>query len=217
MAISATNGVAPGAALERWRRRWSYLQDASLICVSAAFFYAHATHAVETGSITNVFFAIEQGLLVGVFLMRRRTDTTSTRPWDWFVATIGGWLALAMRPHESGGLLETYGTALQVLGLSCVIVGFATIGKSFGVVAANRGLKVGGPYRFVRHPIYMSHSITLIGLTLANLWWYNAAVLITVTIFQVFRMQAEERVLAATSDYDAYRGRVRWRLLPGVY
>ncbi len=217
MAISATNGVAPGAALERWRRRWSYLQDASLICVSAAFFYAHATHAVETGSITNVFFAIEQGLLVGVFLMRRRTDTTSTRPWDWFVATIGGWLALAMRPHESGGLLETYGTALQVLGLSCVIVGFATIGKSFGVVAANRGLKVGGPYRFVRHPIYMSHSITLIGFTLANLWWYNAAVLITVTIFQVFRMQAEERVLAATSDYDAYRGRVRWRLLPGVY
>lgn len=202
---------------QAWRRRWSLAQDASLVCVSAAFFWAHASHALDAGSVTNLFFAIEQGLLVGVFLTRRRTDTTSTRPWDWFVATIGGWLALAMRPHESGGMLEAYGTGLQVVGLSAVIVGFATIGKSFGVVAANRGLKVGGPYRFVRHPIYMAHSITLVGFTIANLWWYNVAILVTVTIFQVFRIHAEERVLAATADYDAYRARVRWRLVPGLF
>lgn len=201
----------------QWRRRWSYLQDASLVCVSGAFFYAHATHVVETGSATNLFFAAEQALLVGIFLTRRRTDTTSTRPWDWFVATVGGWLALAMRPHETGGFLGSYGTALQVLGLCAVIAGFATIGKSFGVVAANRGLKVGGPYRFVRHPIYMAHSITLVGFTLGNLWWYNVLILVVVTTFQVLRIQAEERVLASTCDYDAYRARVRWRLLPGVY
>ena len=72
-----------------WTRRLSYAQDASLVCLSALFFYVHATHAVEARSIGNVFFALEQGLLVGVFLTRRRTDTTSTRPWDWFVATIG--------------------------------------------------------------------------------------------------------------------------------
>lgn len=200
-----------------WRRRRSHLQDASLVCVSALFFWVHATHALEARSIANVFFALEQGLLVGVFLTRRRTDTTSTRPWDWFVATIGGWLPLAMRPHESGGSLEVFGTGLQVVGLTCVIVSFATLGKSFGIVAANRGLKVGGPYRFVRHPIYMSHSITLIGFTIANLWWYNGALLVAVTIFQVLRIHAEERVLEATSPYEAYRRTVRWRLIPGLY
>ncbi len=152
-----------------------------------------------------MFFALEQGLLVGMFLTRRRTNTTSTRPWDWFVATIGGWLPLAMRPQEAGGSIEAFGTFLQVAGLSCVIVSFSTLGKSFGVVAANRGLKVGGPYRFVRHPIYMSHSITLIGFCLANLWWYNTVILVTVTVFQVLRIQAEERVLAATSDFESYR------------
>jgi len=39
----------------------------------------------------------------------------------------------------------------------------------------------------------------------------------TVTVFQVLRIQAEERVLAATSDYESYRRAVRWRLVPGLY
>lgn len=217
MPVSANSTQPRMFTAAAWRRRLSLAQDASLVCVSALFFYVHATHAVEARSIANVFFALEQGLLIGMFLTRRRTDTTSTRPWDWFVATIGGWLPLAMRPQEAGGSLEAFGTGLQVAGLSCVIIGFATLGKSFGVVAANRGLKVGGPYRFVRHPIYMAHSITLIGFCLANLWWYNSAILVTVTVFQVLRIQAEERVLAATSDYESYRRAVRWRLVPGLY
>lgn len=198
-------------------RRWSMFQDASLVCISAVFFYVHGVHAYETRNISNVFFAAEQGLLVWMFLTRRRSQATSQRPWDWVVATLGGWLPLAMRPHESGGFLEFYGAGIQVLGLTCVIVSFATLGRSFGVVAANRGLKVGGPYRFVRHPIYFSHSITMLGFVIANLWWYNIALVVTITVFQLARIAAEERVLTATSDYAAYKERVRWRLIPGLY
>lgn len=198
-------------------RRLGMVQDASLVCISAVFFYAHGVHAYQTHNPSNVFFALEQGLLVFMFLTRRRSQATSPRPWDWVVATLGGWLPLAMRPHESGGFLEIYGTGIQIVGLSCVLVSFLTLGKSFGVVAANRGLKVGGPYRFVRHPIYFSHSITLLGFVIANLWWYNTALIVAITVFQVFRISAEERVLTETGDYAAYKERVRWRLVPGLY
>lgn len=201
----------------RWKRRFSYLQDALLVCVSALFFYVHVRHAVEEASITSVFFGIEQGLLVGMFLTRRRTGTTSQRPFDWFIATVGGWLSLAMRPHETGGMFGVIGPSIQVVGLGLVIVCFASIGKSFGVVAANRGLKVHGPYRLLRHPIYFSHTVTLIGFTIANVWWPNLAILLVVTAFQVLRIQSEERVLSATSNYEAYSARVRWRLFPGVF
>jgi protein-S-isoprenylcysteine O-methyltransferase Ste14 len=78
-------------------------------------------------------------------------------------------------------------------------------------------LKTAGPYRFVRHPIYLGHNITLAGFLLANFWWWNALVFATVLIFQVLRIQAEERVLRATSDYQSYAARVRWRLVPGLY
>jgi protein-S-isoprenylcysteine O-methyltransferase Ste14 len=192
-------------------------QDATLVCVSALFFYAHGLAAIEGHSAASAFFTVEQALLIGIFLTRRRPIYTSPRPYDWFVATMGGWFALASLPAPSGGLLEGYGIALQVVGLIWVIVAFATLGRSFGIVAANRGLKTYGLYRFVRHPIYLGHTITLAGFLLANLWWWNAMVFATVVAFQLLRIQAEERVLRATSDYDAYASRVRWRLVPGIY
>jgi protein-S-isoprenylcysteine O-methyltransferase Ste14 len=210
-AASAPSTQAP------WKRRVSLAQDAALVVISALFFYAHGRSALEGHSAASAFFAIEQGLLIGIFLTRRRPIYTSPRVCDWVVATIGGWFALASRPHPSGGLLEGYGIALQVVGLTWVIVSFVTLGRSFGVVAANRGLKTAGPYRFVRHPIYLGHNITLAGFLIANFWWWNALVFATVLIFQVLRIQAEERVLRATSDYQSYAARVRWRLVPGLY
>ncbi len=200
-----------------WSRMLSLIQDASLVLISGLFFYVHFAHFMESGGFASVFFAIEQALLVGMFLTRRRSEFTSSRPMDWVVATLGGWLPLVMRPHESGGGIETLGAIVQVVGLSLVVISFSTLGRSFGVVAANRGLKVGGPYQIVRHPIYFAHAVTMTGFVLANLWWFNIAVLLTFSAFQVLRIIAEERVLIATSSYAAYKERVRYRLIPGLY
>ena len=79
MSLSATSARPRALGGAPWRRRLSYAQDASLVCIAALFFYVHARNAVETRSLANVFFAVEQGLLVGMFLTRRRTTTTSAR------------------------------------------------------------------------------------------------------------------------------------------
>lgn len=215
MAVSAIS--IPRASLPGWRRRLSIAQDGVLIVVSALFFYAHARHAITAGSATSIFFGTEQALLVGIFLFRRRPLATSTRPLDWCVAAIGGWGSLAMRPHDAGGAAEAFGIALQCTGLAMVSYCFLTLGKSFGVVAANRGLKVHGPYRIVRHPIYLSHTVTLAGFVVANWAGVNVAIFATVCAFQLLRIRAEERVLSDTSDYGAYRENVRFRIFPGIY
>jgi protein-S-isoprenylcysteine O-methyltransferase Ste14 len=187
------------------------------VCIAALFFYVHGAHALKTHSLASVFFAIEQALLVGMFLTRRRSTLTSTRPSDWFVATVGGWLPLAARPADVEGLLGVAGTVVQVAGLSGVILSFAALGRSFGIVAASRGLKDRGPYGVVRHPIYLAHTLTLTGFTLANPTWINLAILVVGTIAQLLRIRAEERVLMSVTDYTSYRQRVRWRLVPGIY
>jgi protein-S-isoprenylcysteine O-methyltransferase Ste14 len=192
-------------------------QDACLVVVSAIFFYAHSRLVLD-GHFTSLFFAIEQGLLVGMFLFRRRSHETSMRPLDWIVATIGGWLPLALIPSgDQSGTAQVLGMGLQLAGLSCTIVGFLYLGKSFGIVAADRGLKVGGPYRLLRHPIYASHVITLSGFLIANATTLNIALYIVVMAAQVLRIHAEERLLARTSQYNAYRQQVRWRLIPGLF
>jgi protein-S-isoprenylcysteine O-methyltransferase Ste14 len=193
-------------------------QDAGLVVVSGLFAYFHAAHVVVDGSYTSLFFAIEQAILVVLFLGRRRSTATSTRPFDWVTATLGGWLPLATQPVGDGlGLATVSGSLIQVAGLSLTIVSFLTLGKSFGVVAANRGLKVHGPYRVVRHPIYLSHTVTQIGFLVANYHPLNFTILAAVWICQLLRIRAEERVLTETADYATYRGRVRWRLIPGLY
>ncbi|MGH2610434.1 MAG: methyltransferase family protein, partial [Tepidiformaceae bacterium] len=147
----------------------------------------------------------------------RRSIATSTRPFDWIIAA-GGWLSLLARPADApNDWAASMGIGLQTVGLVLTIIGFAYLGRSFGVVAANRGLKVGGPYRFVRHPIYLSHTLTTTGFVLANFSPWNVAVLVLLTGCQVLRMRAEERVLTESGPYAEYAARVRWRLVPGLY
>ena len=201
----------------RWQMRLSYTQDALLICLTALFVYVHGGHALETGHPTSVLFAIDQGILVVLFLTRRRTNTTSTRVWDWVVAGIGGWITLAIQPHETGGVFAEIGVGLQVVGLLFLLVALSSLGRSFGVVAANRGLKTGGAYRVVRHPIYLAHAVVAIGFLMGNFWWVNIVIWLTAITFQVLRIRAEERVLSETSDYQSYQAKVRWRLVPGIY
>jgi protein-S-isoprenylcysteine O-methyltransferase Ste14 len=193
-------------------------QDAALVVLASLFLYAHGSSVVQDGHWTSVVFAAEQGLLVFLFIIRRKSRATSTNPGDWVVAAIGGWLPLALRPDPaSADELAVGGVALQVVGGLCGLVAFSFLGRSFGVVAANRGLKVNGPYRVVRHPIYAAHMITTSGFLLANPSMLNATLVSVITVAQLARISSEERLLTSTTGYGDYRQRVRWRLVPYLY
>jgi protein-S-isoprenylcysteine O-methyltransferase Ste14 len=198
-------------------RRLSMLQDALLVIVTSAFFYVHARQVVVEGSLRSVGFGVEQALLVGMFLTRRRSIATSRRPVDWLLGA-GAWISILARPAASPTeWASTMGVSLQMIGLAGTCIGFIYLGRSFGVVAANRGIKVRGPYRVVRHPIYVTHLITHTGFVLANFSPYNAALLAGMVLIQFLRIRAEERLLTQTGDYADYAARVRWRLVPGLY
>ena len=74
-----------------------------------------------------------------------------------------------------------------------------------------------GPYAIVRHPIYASYVLLQLGYLSQSLSVRNALVVVLVTSANAGRALAEERVLAAGGRYDAYRARVRWRLIPGLW
>ncbi len=199
------------------RRRLSLAQDATLVVLSGIFVWVHGGAVLE-GSWKNAPFALQQLILLVLFLTRRRSSATSPRPWDWFVAAVGGWLPLAYRPEPAGSSLAAQaGTVLQVLGVSLAALAILYLGRSFGIVAANRGLKTGGPYRLVRHPIYAAHLLSGLGFLVANASPYNGALFATVLWAQLMRIQAEERFLGTLQEYRAYMAAVRWRLLPFLY
>ena len=136
-----------------------------------------------------------------------------------WVATMGGAFAmLAARPasHPAFGLEPLY-AGLQVGGAVAAAYTLAALGRSFGLVAANRGVKTGGPYAFVRHPLYLCYVATDLGYVLENPALRNGLLLALSWLCQVIRIRTEEDCLRADPTYLNYCERVRYRLVPLVW
>ena len=113
---------------------------------------------------------------------------------------------------------EIAGAAIQICGTLWQFAAKVVIGRSFGVLPALRSVVVRGPYRVVRHPIYLGYLVAHIGFLLVNFSWRNLTVLCVQYVVQVLRLRREEAILSANSaGYRQYQQRVHWRLIPFVY
>ena len=98
-----------------------------------------------------------------------------------------------------------------------VIAGKLSLGRSFGLMPANRGVVSSGLYRLVRHPIYLGYLITHSGFLAANPTVWNIVMLVGADIALMWRAVCEEQTLGKDAAYREYLQTVRWRVLPGVF
>src|SRR5690606_23003559 len=112
---------------------------------------------------------------------------------------------------------EAVTVALSCAGLAIVIAGKITLGRSFALLPANRGIVSTGLYRIVRHPIYMGYLVTHVAFLIASPSGWNIAALVVADAALLARAVCEEQTLAKDPAYRDYQGRVRWRVLPGLF
>jgi protein-S-isoprenylcysteine O-methyltransferase Ste14 len=111
---------------------------------------------------------------------------------------------------EGGMVLITAGAVLSIVSLW-------TLGQRFGIRPALRGLTIHGPYRFVRHPMYLSYVLSDIGYNLQEYNFGTAALVILGWIAMIVRVESEERVMAHHPEWTAFTHSVRYRLVPGIW
>jgi protein-S-isoprenylcysteine O-methyltransferase Ste14 len=111
----------------------------------------------------------------------------------------------------------TGGLVLVTLAACLSCASLVTLGQRFGIRPALRNLVTRGPYRIVRHPIYLSYVLADIGYNLQG--WNSGTVLMVLAGWAslIYRIRAEERVLAQDAGWASYAGTVRSRLLPGLW
>jgi protein-S-isoprenylcysteine O-methyltransferase Ste14 len=189
---------------------------AALLWVVACF--VHVKAVVSGGGSASILFLLQISIVAWLFICRRPASRVDTRPWHWLAALGATFGPFLLQPTgEQISLSPVVGLALQTSGVILSLVALLYLGKSFGIVAADRGLVTWGPYGVVRHPAYAAYLVSELGFLVLNFSAFNVVLLTIVWSFQISRIIAEERVLSGDSAYAEYKSQVTKRLVPAVW
>ena len=199
-----------------------YLADllarATIIVLFSMMCVRFAGDFMETGRITGLFLLLSEAIVVVLTLVRRsaRAVDRSLRARVLTVVSVLGPPLLA--PAAVAALApEVVTVAFSCVGLGIVIAGKITLGRSFALLPANRGIVSSGLYRVVRHPIYMGYLVTHVAFLLASPSLWNIVALFVADGALLARAVCEEETLAKDPAYRDYQTRVRWRVAPGLF
>lgn len=161
------------------------------------------------GQIMVLPLAVQAGL-AAFLMLARRAEQKGGAPRRKLLAWLSALLPFTLQARvASTGLL-----LVSLTGVGLSLWGLASLGRSFGIAPADRGLMTCGAYRLVRHPMYLGELISFLALFAGNVTIWNAVVMATIVVTFILRIIWEEQVV---SGYEDYRQLVRWRLIPGVW
>ena len=164
--------------------------------------------AREAPSVLTVLNTAHNGLLAILYATRLPAQKS-----DNFGLALG--LTAALLPAFAGTSLAPISLVWTMVGIGgelLVLWSLVSLGKRFGIAPADRGLVQTGPYRLVRHPMYLGELVMRLALAIgsaeAMIW------LPFMLSLQILRAMREEHIL---SGYAPYAQTVRWRLVPFIF
>lgn len=135
------------------------------------------------------------------------------------------WKPVGGELYHVRGPLAIVNAALQAAGLLLIAravsgldpLELAGIRQASGAHRPDDRLQIGGPYRWVRHPLYLGWMLALLGA--ARMTGDRLTFAALTSAYLVLAVPWEERALRQSfgDDYAHYTQRVRWRIVPFIY
>jgi protein-S-isoprenylcysteine O-methyltransferase Ste14 len=217
-----------------WSRGWDWAMRLAAVLFHGALMLKQCIGLIKLFAVRDehslLFFATAVAarlavilfltLIAFVIIVRLRPVAKSSGITPRLVALAGTCMPsfMTLFPRNPDSLaVNLVSLTLIAIGFTLAVYGFSYLNRSASIMPEARRLVTGGPYRWLRHPVYLFEEIGIIGLALpyASIW-----VLLWLLVhfgLQFQRMRNEERVLrGAFPDYDDYASRTA-RLIPGLY
>jgi protein-S-isoprenylcysteine O-methyltransferase Ste14 len=204
---------------DRFRDRFRELSSRAVIVSLFTFLAVRiAADVMRTGHITGLLLLASELLVVVLTVIRRPAVVVDRSLRGRFLTAMSIVGPPLVAPIAGAGLVADAWTALaSAAGLLVIIAGKLSLGRSFGLVPANRGVVSSGLYRRIRHPIYLGYLVTHAAFLVAHPTAWNLSLLAAADLALVLRAFQEERTLSEDPAYATYCARVPWRLLPGIF
>jgi protein-S-isoprenylcysteine O-methyltransferase Ste14 len=225
--VSAVDGIRKPSALRQARTSYrpfspavsDLMARASIGTLFSLLSINLLSDFMRTGHFTGLLMLVGESLVVVLTIARRRATAVDRSAAAAILTTVSLVGPVLFRATDAQAPLaaDQFTAMLSAIGLVIVVLGKMTLGRSFGVVPANRGVVVRGPYTFVRHPIYTGYLITHAAFLMAHPSPRNLTIVLVADVALILRALMEERVLSTDAAYQQYCQRVGWHLVPGVF
>ncbi len=152
-----------------------------------------------------------------IFIIRKDPVERSQGVQEIIIPLIGGvWpFALLLSPvHPWIAGSQTFARAVFIWmsAASCLTLwGLWTLRRSFSITVEARELVTNGPYRLVRHPVYLGEMLTAAAVTVWRFSAANVVLLVGFIAVQLYRCRMEERKLARIfPGYSDFYAKSAW-------
>lgn len=220
LSAAAPFALAPGRAASRvdLSRLTDIASRALVVVLFSMMAIRFGADFLSTGRLTGLLLLVSETLVVVLTVMRRSAAVVDRSLRARLLTALSMLGPPLLQPALVAPLLPQVVTvAASVVGLAIVIAGKVTLGRSFGLMPANRGIVSSGVYRIVRHPIYLGYLLTHVAFLVATPSAWNIAALFAADAALLARAICEEKTLSRDERYRAYQQTVRWRVCPGVF
>lgn len=193
---------------------WEILCNILLAAFFLRFVLLNGSDLLQGFRLSSLLILLKVSSDTIFHLFRRPARDISTTVYDWIIGIGGAYTAFFYL--STPGVDSLFWQIVQLTGMVLQVAGMLSLNRSIGFVAANRGIKTRGMYKFVRHPLYFAYVLSYFGFVMNQPTSWNLSVYAIMVTLLFMRAIAEERVLMRSKEYQEYSQRVRYRLIPYV-